>query len=115
MYLVALLSLIFISANKNGQIISNWLLVPPAAAWAMSVMARLNIQRSEGILTGASYAKVAWWMSILGGGGYAVYMLANGFAVRQQSGDFGMAWYNDLREQKIGAAFAKTVNPGMRS
>jgi hypothetical protein len=68
--------------------LSNWLLLFPIAAAALSFVAQRQIRNSEGTRAGLVLAKWGMWLSVLFGLGYGTYAATTHFAVRRQAEDF---------------------------
>jgi hypothetical protein len=91
-----------------------WSLVFPVLAALLASAARLQIRRSEGILSGQVLTTWAWWLSVLFGLGYTAYYFGTFFAVSWQAERFTQKWFAKLREGKVAEAFLETQEPAHR-
>jgi hypothetical protein len=65
-----------------------WVVVVPAGALVLSLVARSQIRNSEGTRAGESLAGYGIWISLLTGLGYFVYYYVTGLAITSQANDF---------------------------
>jgi hypothetical protein len=67
-----------------------WVVILPATALVLSLIARSQIRNSEGTRAGDAIARAGVWISLLTGLGYFVYYYVTGLAVTSQANDFLM-------------------------
>ncbi len=67
-----------------------WVLLLPATALVLSLVARSQIRSAEGTRAGEGLAKAGIWISLFTGLGYIVYDRVTGLAVTSQANDFLM-------------------------
>jgi hypothetical protein len=91
-----------------------WVVLFPAIGVAAAVIARQQIRRSEGTLSGSALASWAWWLGILFGLGFLAFYFATYLAVTNQAKDFSELWLTKLREGKMIEAFLLTQEPAQR-
>jgi hypothetical protein len=103
-------------AFSSGQtlFLPVWLVLFPAIAVACALIARLQIRRSEGTLSGGALATWAWWLGTLFGLGFLAFYFATYLAVTKQAKDFSEVWLSKLREGKMTEAFLLTQEPAVR-
>lgn len=99
--------------NKKPLLLQE-LLVLPVVAVVLSFAARRTIRNSEGTRTGERLADAAWWTALVLGLGYVAYLFAIDFAVRREAGAEIKQWVDQVRDDKLDAAFYKTIPPGAR-
>lgn len=93
------------------------LLVLPLAALVLAFAGRRQILNSEGTRVGLSFCNAAWWIAIIGGLGFAMYLVGIAFAVRRDAEDAFVRWTEplkrvnpvDLQSADLGASFHKTL------
>jgi hypothetical protein len=94
------------------------LLILPVLGVVLSFAARRTIRNSEGTRTGEGLANTAWWVSIIGGLGYATYLFAIEYTVRHDANNELKKWVGHLIKPKDEAdfyeAFRQTLEPGRR-
>jgi hypothetical protein len=78
--------------------LESWFLALPIAGIVLAVIARSHIRNSEGTRTGLRLASAAWWISVLGGVGFAAYLYANSLAIEYESGKFGDQMFRELQK-----------------
>jgi hypothetical protein len=91
-----------------------WLILFPAGAVAAAVIARQQIRRSEGTLSGGALASWAWWLGTLFGLGFLAFYFATYLAVTKQARDFSEIWLSKLRDGNLTEAFLLSVEPAVR-
>jgi len=91
-------------------------LLVPLAGFGLSLVARIQIRRSEGTRAGLPLATWGLWLSVLAGLGYLAYRGATELALRQQAEDFSTAWFELLRGDDVDAhaAFWGSLDPSLR-
>jgi hypothetical protein len=94
------------------------LLILPVLGVVLSFAARRTIRNSEGTRTGEVLANTAWWVSVVGGLGYATYLFAIEYSVRRDAAGELDKWVTYIikpeNEADFYRAFIKTVEPGRR-
>jgi hypothetical protein len=65
-----------------------WVLIVPAVALVLSLVARNQIRASEGTRAGEKLAARGFWISLLAGLGYFVYYYVTGLAITSQANTF---------------------------
>ena len=110
---------------KHKPLLNAWFLAVAVVGFLLSVVARIQIRRSEGTRSGMKLATIAWWVTILVGAGYTTYLYATKFVLDRQSEEFTMAWFSNLKnlsdpdpavqEQNFYEAFWRTLEPNARS
>ncbi len=87
------------SALIGGQqLVEPLLLILPAAIIVLSFAARRQIQNSEGTRVGLNLCNFAWWVGVLGGSGYAAYLVGRNLAVQQDTKDALVQWVETLKK-----------------
>jgi hypothetical protein len=71
-------------------------LVLPVAAVVLAYAARRQIQNSEGTRAGMPLVNTAWWVALVGGMGYAAYMVSYQIGVREDAKNSFTAWAKHL-------------------
>jgi hypothetical protein len=71
-------------------------LVLPIAAVVLAYAARRQIQNSEGTRAGMPLVNTAWWLALVGGMGYAAYMVSYQIGVREDAKSSFTAWAKHL-------------------
>lgn len=84
------------------------------AGWMLAIVARRQINRSEGTRTGLKIASAAWWTSVLGGGAFAAYITANVFVLESASAKFTNSFLEELKADKVNVAFLRSIDPTAR-
>ncbi|CAN5618164.1 hypothetical protein BH11PLA2_BH11PLA2_19220 [soil metagenome] len=92
--LFAVLLIIFgFGALRQGQsVILPELLIIPLIALVLSFAARKQIANSEGTRVGLQFVNYAWWIAIVGGGSYLVYLFGVYFAIRRDADTAFRTW-----------------------
>jgi len=111
----AVLAAVGIGARVSGKPSTEPLLIVPAiVGFILAVAARWQIRASQGARTGMRLATAAWWISILAGGSYAAYFIANELALRAQAKRFTLEWFNKVATATPEAAFIDSLEPATR-
>jgi hypothetical protein len=111
----AILAAIGVGARVSGKPSTEPLLILPAVVgFVLAIAARWQIRASQGARTGMRLATAAWWMSILAGGSYAAYFIANELALRAQAKRFTLEWFNKVANGTPEAAFIDSLEPATR-
>jgi hypothetical protein len=109
------------SAFLSGQqLVEPLLLVMPAAVLVLAFAARRQILNSEGTRAGLNLCTFAWWVGVLGGCGYAAYLVGRMVGVQQDTKDAVVAWIDtlkkadpvDTRNADFHKAFQMTLDTG---
>jgi hypothetical protein len=101
-------------ASGTMMFLGLWSLVFPALAALLAYVARQQIRRSEGILSGMVLTTWALWLSVLFGLGYTAYYVATFLAISWQAERFTRKWFDKLRDGKVAEAFMDTREPAQR-
>jgi hypothetical protein len=94
------------------------LLVLPAVGVVLCFAARRVIRNSEGTRTGENLANTAWWICVIGGLGYAAYLLAIDYAIRRDAKAELEKWMDSISagdERGLNWAFLHTREPNQRA
>lgn len=109
------------SAFLSGQqLVEPLLLVLPAAVLVLAFAARRQILNSEGTRAGLNLCTFAWWVGVLGGCGYAAYLVGRMIGVQQDTKDALVTWIGtlqkgepvDTRNADFHRAFQMTLDTG---
>ncbi|QVL30647.1 hypothetical protein KIH39_17535 [Telmatocola sphagniphila] len=115
LYTVIILALTIAAFVAKKPILIQELLLLPALGLVFSIIGRSQIKKSEGTRVGLGLCNIAWWLSIVGGVMFAMYILANDFALRRQSQETAKKFMDAMKEGKWNTAFLLTVDPGRRA
>jgi hypothetical protein len=115
--LFALILLVFVLLGffTKKPIDESWHLLFAVLGFALAIIARIQIRQSEGLRSGLQLTVIAWWISVIGGGGYFAYLKANETTLRIQSGTFADEWFKVLKTGKEEAGFLYLIDPERRS
>ncbi len=102
------------------QLVEPLLLIMPAAILVLAFAARRQIHNSEGTRVGLSLCNFAWWVGVLGGCGYAAYLVGRMVGVQQDTKDALVKWMAavqkadpiDTRNLDFHNAFQMTIDTG---
>ncbi len=102
------------------QLVEPLLLVLPVGILVLAFAARRQIQNSEGTRAGLPFCSFAWWVAVLGGCGYAAYLVGRLIGVQSDTKDALTAWIAtlekgdpvDTRNLDFHRAFQKTLDTG---
>jgi hypothetical protein len=111
---VILLGLVLVGVFNRRPLDDGWHLWLAVLGLILASLARIQIRRSEGIRSGMQLANLAWWICLLGGGGYFAYLQANEYSLRIQSGKFMDAWYETLKKGDRAGSFLLTLEAERR-
>jgi hypothetical protein len=114
LFAVILLGFVVVGFISKRPIDEGWHLWLAAVGFVLAILARIQIRRSEGIRTGQKLADAAWWICLLGGGGFFAYLQANEFSLRLQSGKYLDAWFDALKKGDRAASFLLALEPEQR-
>src|SRR5262249_19842114 len=79
-----------------------WLIPVAFSGVLLSIAARGQISLSGGPRDGLGLAKIAWWLSLVGGAMYTAYYSGNMMAIQSQARRFvHESFFKPLKEQKI--------------
>lgn len=95
-FALALVVVTIVSLTSSRAALWWWLLGLPAAAVVLAAVGRSHIRNSEGTRTGMRLANISWWVSVLGGVGFAAYLYANSLAWEYESGKFTDQMFREL-------------------
>lgn len=104
--------------RKKPLIIPELLLLP-AVALILSFAARRIIRNAEGtrtgVLFGVDLTNTAWWISVVLGLGYAAYLMAIEFSIRQDAKGEVQRWVGYILKDDVTRAFYRTRDPNERA
>src|SRR5438094_859508 len=83
----------------------------PVAAVLCCWIARGQIQRSEGTLSGSALAGWGIGLTLVFGLNYLAYYASTTFAIRQQAREFTREWLEMLKQGKVDEAFLRMIPP----
>lgn len=110
-FLIILLVLIVASFNSRQPLLSYELLVLAATGVILAAIARSQIRNSEGTRIGIKLANAAWWVSVLGGAGFAAYLFANQMVLERESGKLADRVIAELQAGRTQNAFYEYMLP----
>lgn len=118
-----ILVVLFVFVRRGQPLIELWLLALPILAVVLAFVARRQIQASEGTRTGERYANLGWWIGVLGGIGYVMYLAGVDYAIRRDAQQQFQAWADNLtdldltaaNDPKFYTALYQTLPPGARA
>ncbi|MBA4062618.1 MAG: hypothetical protein C0501_02710 [Isosphaera sp.] len=96
------------------------LFVFPVLGVVLAFAARRMIRNSEGTRTGENLANAAWWVCLVGGLGYAAYLLGVSYSVRRDAAGEAERWARYVADpdgdegKNLNRAFLRTREPGRR-
>ncbi len=98
------------------------LLILPAIGVVLSYAGRRMIRNSEGTRTGEKLVNSAWWLAIVGGLGYAAYLMAIDYSVRRDATNEVEKWVGNILKDDpnsaihvdLNRAFIATLDPDRR-
>lgn len=114
LFAVVLIGLVAVGFISKRPIDEGWHLWLAAIGFALAILANISIRRSEGTRSGQRLADIAWWICLLGGGGFFAYLQANEYSLRLQSGKFLDDWFTMLKKGDRAASFLMTLEPEQR-
>lgn len=85
LFVLVLLVMGYGAWRDKQPLLQTWLLVFPAVAVLLAFVARRQIAASEGTRTGQVYATAGWWAAVVGGLGFAAYLLAISYITQLQA------------------------------
>jgi hypothetical protein len=102
------------------QLVEPLLLIMPIAILVLAFAARRQIANSEGTRVGFNLCNFAWWVAVLGGSGYAAYLVGRMVGVQQDTKDALVQWMGylqkadpiDPRNPDFHRAFQMTIDTG---
>jgi hypothetical protein len=94
----ALLVVVLLFLRRGQPLIEPWLLIFPTLAVVLAFVARRQILASEGTRTGERYATLGWWLGMLGGLGYVMYLGGVEFAIRKDAERTFTEWTDNLAD-----------------
>src|SRR5262245_61762458 len=97
LFIAILLALAVSAFVTKRPLVQAELLVFPAIGIVLSFAARRMIRNAEGTRTGDNLANIAWWTCVIGGLGYAAYLLAIDFAIRRDARIELERWVDHLK------------------
>lgn len=119
-FLLALLILGGAALVGGQQLVEPLLLVMPLAVLVLAFAARRQIANSEGTRVGLNLCNFAWWVAVLGGCGYAAYLVGRMIGVQQDTKDALAVWMAklqkadpiDTRNPDFHQAYQMTIDTG---
>jgi hypothetical protein len=111
LFLVLLIVLVLSSVNSRQPMLSYELLVLAAAGVILAAIARSQVRNAEGTRTGLRLASYAWWVSMLGGAGFAAYLFANQWVLERKSGQTADDFFKELQAGRTQQAFHDYMIP----
>ena len=108
---IVLLGGLFLMFSRTPWLLPIWTIVLPILAAGAAYIARFQIRRSEGTLSGRSVTSWAVGLSVGVGLIYCMYYLGTFFAVRWQAQAFAEKWLKTIAEGKTEEAFFETISP----
>lgn len=98
----------------SGSLGFFFLAIVPIGGGVLSLVALVQIQRSEGTLAGEKVARWGLLLSVLVGLSYWAYYGATYFAIRQEADKFGQEYLKELANGQVESAFRLTLQPSER-
>lgn len=119
-FLLALLILGGAALIGGQQLVEPLLLIMPVAVIVLAFAARRQIANSEGTRVGLNLCNFSWWVAVLGGCGYAAYLVGRMIGVQQDTKDALVVWMTtlqkadpiDTRNPDFHRAFQMTIDTG---
>lgn len=109
LFYAVLFGALAVMSFRSGQpFIQPPMLALPAAAVVLAYAARRQIQNAEGTRAGMQLVNAAWWIAVVGGVGYAAYLVTYQAGVRQDAANSFQAWAKNLNEVDL----SDPKNPG---
>ena len=123
LFAVSLVVLGLIAFLGTQHFVQPLMLALPMVALVLSFAARRQIANSEGTRIGYSLCNFAWWVAMIGGMGYAAYLIGIGFAVRTDAAAALKIWSDhvvkadvtDPTNTEFYEAFRGVVPPGRQA
>lgn len=123
LFAVLLVILGLIAFLGTQHFVQPLMLAMPMIALVLSFAARRQIKSSEGTRIGYSLCNFAWWVAMIGGMGYAAYLLGIGFAVRTDAAAAVKIWsdhvvkaeLNNPNDTEFYEAFRGVAPPGRQA
>ena len=97
--------------NRTPWILPLWSLAAPLAAALVCWAARVQIQNSEGALTGTRLTSTGLWLSLVVGLLYGAYYAACYLSIAQMAAAVGDEWFDHLKNDRLDRAFLLTLPP----
>ena len=122
-FAVSLVVLGLIAFLSTQHFVKPLMLALPMVALVLSFAARRQITNSEGTRIGYSLCNFAWWVAMIGGMGYAAYLVGIGFAVRTDAAAALKIWSDhvvkadltDATNTEFYEAFRGVAPPGRQA
>ncbi len=114
LFLLILIALGMSAFLSKKPLLLDELLILPVVGLVLSFAARRMIRNSEGTRSGEDLANVAWWICLVGGLGYAAYLLGVSFSVRRDAANEADRWVGYVLKGETNRAFIRTREPGRR-
>ena len=109
-----------IGAFRGGRpLLQEWLLFPAAITIVLSFAARRVVRNAEGTRTGNLFGvdliSGSWWLGLLLGLGYCVYLFAVDYSIRRDAEGEVQRWTGNILKGETTRAFHRTLDPGRRA
>lgn len=105
-----------VTAFVTGKPVVWWaLLLLPTVGLILSILARVQIDRSAGTRAGLALSNTAWWICVVGGVVYLAYLLGNIYVIGGESRVEAEAWFAHIKDGDYGSAFVTTLEPVIRA
>ncbi|MDB5309552.1 MAG: hypothetical protein JWO38_3754 [Gemmataceae bacterium] len=109
--------------REKRPLLMDWALIFPVAAVVLSFAARRIIRNAEGTRTGELFGveltNLAWWTALVGGLGYAAYLVAIETSIRQDAKGEVQRWADNILKgddpAALTRAFHRTRDPNERA
>ncbi|MBX9583924.1 MAG: hypothetical protein K2X87_26800 [Gemmataceae bacterium] len=119
LFVVVLLVAGYGARSDKRPLTMDWVLILPVAAVVLSFAARRVIRDSEGTRTGRLFGldlpAAAWWTAVVGGLGYAAYLVAVDYSVGQDAKGEVVRWADATLKGDLARAFHRTRDPNERA
>ncbi|HEX3149114.1 MAG TPA: hypothetical protein VHR66_13640 [Gemmataceae bacterium] len=111
LFAIATLVLIYVAIRQQRTPLSYEVLVLAAGGVVLSIIGRSQIKSSEGTRTGLRLTAIAWWICVLGGAGFAAFLVANEQYLKRESRRSADEFFEDLRNGRMHSAFLLHMMP----
>ncbi len=101
LFAVLLVILGLIAFWNTQHFVQPLMLAMPMIALVLSFAGRRQIKSSEGTRIGYPLCNFAWWVAMIGGMGYAAYLLGIGFAVRTDAAAAVRIWSDHVEKAEL--------------
>jgi hypothetical protein len=111
LFAVFTLVLIYVGVRQQRTPLSYEVLVLAAGGIVLAIIGRSQIKNSEGTRTGLRLTAIAWWICVLGGAGFAAFLMANEQFIKRESRRSADTFFEDLRNGRLHSAFLNHMMP----